>query len=62
MPVSTKASTITGYTERSRDSRLGRLELHARVVNRDSHAIALARKKREVLEFLAKLQSKPAAK
>jgi len=57
-----KAATATKYVERSKDSRLGRSLLHASVVDHDHYAVALARKNREVMEFLAKLRSKSVAK
>lgn len=57
-----KAQTTTGYIERPKDGRIGRLQLQLGVVDRDAHAVAVARKKREVMEFLESLRNKSSAK
>lgn len=57
-----KAQTTTGYIERPKDGRIGRLQLQLGVVDRDAHAVVVARKKREVMEFLESLRNKSSAK
>jgi len=57
-----KIQTTTGYIERPKDGRIGRLQLQLGVVDRDAHAVAVARKKREVMEFLESLRNKSSAK
>jgi len=57
-----KAQTTTGYIERPKDGRIGRLQLQLSVVDRDYRAAVLVRKSREVAEFLASLRNKSSAK
>ena len=57
-----KAHVTTGYIERPKDGRIGHQQLQYSAVDRDHHAAVLARKNREVIEFIAKLRNKSAAK
>jgi hypothetical protein len=61
MPIS-KAHTTFKFVGRTKDSRIGLTEFHSNVVDHNYYAAALARKSREVKEFLAAIRNKPVAK
>ncbi len=61
MPIS-KAITTTKYIERPKDGRFGLTLLQASVIDRNCYDAALARKSREMKEFLATLHNKSVAK
>ena len=61
MPAN-KFQTITGYVERTKYLRNNYNKSQLIALDHDYHAATVARRKREVVEFLEKLRSKSAAK
>lgn len=57
-----KFQTITGYVERIKYLRNDNNKSQLIALDHDYHTVAVARRKREVVEFLEKLRSKSAAK
>jgi hypothetical protein len=58
----TKIKSSVGYIDRPLKAQIDLKKSQVHVINYDYHCAALARKRREVLEFLATLPNKSAAK